>query len=309
MGTTYQVRVPRLKENDRSALQIDIDSELLRVNQSMSTWQEDSDISLFNNSRSTDWYNVSESLAEVTLAALQIADASDGAFDPTVGPLVMRWGFGHHNGESSIPPSQEELSQLLATVGYQHLAARIDPPALRKNLPELSIDLSAIAKGYAVDRLAAIISRYGYQDYLVEIGGELRVSGYRDSELPWQVGVEQPAQDGSEIHTSLLLTGGGVASSGDYRNFREVEGKRYSHLIDPRTGVPVNHNLAAVTVVANTAMHADGWATGLMVLGAERGAEYAARHSLAARFIQHSDARFSVSTSALYRQLPCKTRH
>lgn len=308
MGTSYQVQVPGLEERDRADLHSDIESELRHINQAMSTWQADSEISRFNRSRSTDWYSVSESLAEVTVAALQIADASDGAFDPTVAPLVTRWGFGHPSDDGSLPPTREELSHLLATVGYQHLNVRIDPPALRKDLPELSIDLSAIAKGYAVDQLSRIVTDHGYRNHLVEIGGELRVSGYRDGEVPWHIGVEQPALDGSDIRASLLLTGGGVASSGDYRNFRQMQGKTYSHIIDPRVGVPVNHTLAAVTVVANTTMHADGWATALMVLGAEKGAEYAARHSLAARFIEHDKGRFSVSSSALYRQLPAEIK-
>ena len=303
MGTTYQVRVPGFDEDDRVLLQAQIESELESVNAAMSTYQPDSAISRFNQSRDTDWTPVPESLAEVVLAALQIAVATEGAFDPTVAPLVQRWGFGSQS-KWLEPPAADELSQLLQTIGYRHLKARLAPPALQKALPELSIDLSAIAKGYAVDRLAGIVDSFGYRHYLVEIGGELRVSGFRHAAQPWRVGVEQPAEDGSVVDASLALTAGGVASSGDYRNFREVQGKRYSHIIDPRTGVPVEHRTAAVTVVANTAMYADGWATALMVLGAERGADYAQRHSLAARFVEHDAGQFRVTATSLYRQLP-----
>lgn len=303
MGTTYTVQVPGLTESDRNSLSAAISDELSSINQAMSTYQPDSAISQFNRSTDTSWFAVSAAFAKVTAAALQIATASGGAFDPTVGPLVQRWGFGSAD-EQAIPPSPEELQHLMGRVGYRHVQVRTNPPALRKNKPELQLDLSAIAKGYAVDQLAALVEQAGYDNFLVEIGGELRVNGLNDAQKPWRIGVEQPAEDGTQTGSSLALTGGGIASSGDYRNFRQTQGKRYSHIIDPQTGQPVEHGLAAVTVVANTAMHADGWATALMVLGPGRGREYAEQQSLAARFIESANDRFTVTASALYRQLP-----
>ncbi|MEM7255986.1 MAG: FAD:protein FMN transferase, partial [Pseudomonadota bacterium] len=274
MGTTYTLLVPGLSDADHTTLSNAVAVELQNINQSMSTYQDDSAISQFNRSRDTDWFTVSDAFASVTAAALQIAAASDGAFDPTVGPLVRRWGFGAGD-DQPIPPPADELQQLLKQVGYRHLQVRADPPAIRKNFAGLQLDLSAIAKGYAVDRVAELTAQLGYDNYLVEIGGELRVNGRSEQNKPWHIGVEQPAADGTETQSSLALTGGGVASSGDYRNFRRAQGKKYSHIIDPVAGQPVQHGLAAVTVVANTAMHADGWATALMVLGPQRGREYA----------------------------------
>jgi len=305
MGTTYSVQIPDLSDRDQQSLHKDIEAELQAVNDAMSTWQPNSSISQFNQHPDTNWFDVPVSFAEVALAALEIAEASDGAFDPTVGPLVKRWGFGSDQ-DQPIPPQPDELERLQSAIGYQHLQVRLQPPAVRKRIPGLEVDFSAIAKGYAVDRLAGIAEEYGYQNYLIEIGGELRIAGYRQNTSPWHIGVEQPAADGSDVQSSLKLTGGGVASSGDYRNFREAGGRRYSHIIDPHTGAPVTHGLASVTVVSNTAMRADGWATALMVLGAERGREYALRHSLAARFIDYKEGQFSVSSSELYDQLEAR---
>ncbi len=301
MGTTYSIQVAGLTESDKTSLARAVEAELGAVNSAMSTYIPDSAISRFNRSRSTEWFEVPSGFVEVATEALHIAKASDGAFDPTVGPLVRRWGFGPDNQES--PPTSQQLSAILESVGHHFFEIRDKPPAVRKTTPELEVDFSAIAKGYAVDQLAAIVREMGYRHYLVEIGGELSVSGYRAQDLPWRIGVEQPASDGTDIKASLALSGGGVASSGDYRNFREAGGRRISHIIDPRTGEPVAHGLAAVTVVANTTMHADGWATALMVLGAQRGMAVARRHSLAARFIEFQDGQFRVSASPLYRQL------
>ena len=302
MGTTYTVKLPGVEPPMLERITNEIEQVLADANAAMSTYQPDSVISQFNHSNSTDWFNVPASFAMVADASMQIAELSGGAFDPTVAPMVQRWGFGSSD-EQAIPPSPDELQQLKAVTGHRHLEVRLQPPAVRKSIPQLQLDFSAIAKGYAVDRLAQIVRDAGYTNYLVEIGGELRVSGRNAANNRWKIGVEYPGTDGTSLQSALFLDGGGVASSGDYRNFRNAAGRRYSHIIDPRSGAPVTHHLAAVTVVANNAMYADAWATALMVLGAEQGQQAAAAHSLAAILIEGRENGFAVRRSELFSQL------
>jgi len=284
MGTTYSVIVPDLKRSDKAKLKSRIDSLLVDVNASMSTWDRDSAISRFNESESNDWTVVPKEFALVANAALQIAEKTGGAFDPTVGPLVKRWGFGADKSEDI--PTSDEVLKLLEQTGFEKLTVDIEASSLKKSTSALQIDLNAIAKGYAVDLLAEEVSAFGYENYLVEIGGELRVSGVNaDGEL-WRIGIERPEDsDDPMAQEGLYLSAGGVATSGDYRNAFETEGVRYSHIIDARSGVPVSHNLASVTVVADSAMMADGWATALMVLGPDDGMKIADELKLACFFI------------------------
>ena len=235
-----------------------METALDSINASMSTYQVDSAISLFNRSRSTDWHPVPKNLADVVNAALQLSQLTNGAFDATVSPLVRLWGFGS-GAQVDANPSVSEVADALGFTGYSKLQVRLSPPALMKQVPELEVDLSAIAKGYAVDTIADMLHTRGHQNYLVEIGGELRVSGRNEAGKPWAIGVESPDADSPVQKLGLLQ--GGIATSGDYRNFRVQSGKRYSHIIDPRSGVPVSHHLASVTVIHNNAMLADGWST------------------------------------------------
>lgn len=288
MGTTYSLQIPRLSDTDQHKLiSGEVEILLQEVNAAMSTYQSDSAISTFNLSESVSWTPVPDSFATVTEYALLVARQSKGAFDPTVGPLVKLWGFGPEN--ATIPPDETELQQLLRQTGFQQLQVRPEPPSLRKLKPHAQLDLSAIAKGYAVDKIAELIETYGFASYLVEIGGELRARGNNRDGKPWAIGIEQPDSEGIVVKRALYLTEGGVATSGDYRNFIEADGVRYSHIIDPRTGYPVEHHLAAVTVVADTAMQADAWATALMVLGVEKGLQTAEQLQLAAYLIHRTD--------------------
>ncbi len=285
MGTTYTVVIPALRDARlRADLSAEIEALLGRVNSAMSTYQSDSAISRFNRTTSVDWFEVPAIFAVVADQALEIATTSDGAFDPTVGPLVQRWGFGTQ--ENSTPPSESEISQLLEQTGYQLLEVRIDPPALRKSDPQLQLDLSAIAKGFAVDEIARHVETFGFDQYLVEIGGELRVRGTNRNADPWRIGIQQPGADGAVAERALSLTSGGVATSGDYRNFIKFNNKRYSHIIDPRSGYPAEHALASVTVIADSAMNADAWATAFMVLGARQGVKVANQFNIAAYFLE-----------------------
>ena len=288
MGTTYSLQLPRLNETDQHKLiSSEVETLLREINSAMSTYQSDSAISLFNRSESLLWSPVPDSFAMVADYALSVARQSRGALDPTVGPLVRRWGFGAEI--VTVPPPENELEKLLEHTGYQQLQVQLEPPSLRKLKPQIQIDLSAIAKGYAVDKIADLVETYGFKNYLVEIGGELRGRGNNRHNEPWTIGIEQPDAEGIVVKQALTLTAGGVATSGDYRNFIEADGVRYSHIIDPRTGYPVTHLLAAVTVVAESAMQADAWATALMVLGVEEGLRTADHQQLAAYFIYRND--------------------
>jgi len=303
MGTTYSVIVPNLKKSDQAELKSKVDSRLDEVNASMSTYQKDSSITRFNESANTDWFDVSPGFLTVTSAALEIATRTEGAFDPTIGPLVTRWGFGKDSAGNV--PTKNEIVQLLALTGFENLQVDADSSAIKKSISRLQLDLNAIAKGYAVDLLAAEVAAFGYQNYLVEIGGELRVSGVNADGNPWRIGIERPDSGKADKNnqSGLYLNAGGVATSGDYRNAFESDGVRYSHIIDARTGSPVSHSLASVTVVADSAMIADGWATALMVLGPDEGMKIAEQLGLASFFIVRDGEEFISSSSREFDKL------
>lgn len=287
MGTTYAVTIADPPATLAADWQEQIEDALKIVNQQMSTYQSDSEITRFNESSSTDWFSVSLPFAQVVAAGLEVSRASQGAFDITVGPLVDAWSFGPGK-RSSRPPAEETIESLRKQVGYRHLSVRFDPPALKKELPSLRVDLSAIAKGYGVDRLIELLEELGCQHALVDIGGEDRAMGRRGSRA-WRVAVEDPTEDVRQYHYAIDLVDRAIATSGDYRNFFLFEGVRYSHTIDPRTGRPVDHDLALVSVLADSCMEADAWATALNVLGQKKGQQLAADLGIAARFVQRID--------------------
>ena len=257
-------------ESEAVDLKTAVVDSLDTVNRLMSTYQPDSDISRFNRSQSTDWFDVDEETAAVISRALEISRQTDGAFDVTVGPAVNAWKFGPDKSEFQ-PPTDDAISELKEVIGYKNLSVRKSPPAIKKSIANLEIDLSAIAKGYAVDRVADSIAKLGYDRAMVEVGGEVIASGQRANGGPWIVGVEQPDQTNSKtVVRKLELDNAAVATSGDYRNFYEYQGKRYSHTIDPKTLRPVNHSLATASVIAKDCMTADALATAAMVMGAEK---------------------------------------
>lgn len=299
MGTYYSVTIanppPELAEDWRER----IDGELRRVNDQMSTYLKSSEISRFNDSSSLDWFAVSEETAMVVATAQEISAATDGAFDVTVGPLVDAWSFGPTK-KTARPPSEAEIEALRKVVGYKHLEVRREPPALRKKIPELRVDLSAIAKGHGVDRILALLVDLGCEHVFVDIGGEDRAIGHR-GDRAWRVAIEDPNDEQREYHVAIELTDRAIATSGDYRNFFEFEGKRYSHTIDPRSGRPIDHGVASVSVIANDCMTADAWATALTVVGSEQGLELARRFNLAVRIVERqADGEFRISQSGTF---------
>ncbi|MCX8049043.1 MAG: FAD:protein FMN transferase [Methylohalobius sp.] len=304
LGTSFSVKTAYLPAAVNSEeLKAQLDDLLEQINQKMSTYLADSELSRFNRSTSSDWQPVSEDLAKVVLTALEVSRWSDGAFDVTVGPLVNLWGFGPDLKRNQIP-EPSALEQAKSRIGYQNLEARLNPPALRKHKPELYVDLSAIAKGFAVDRLAEHLEYVGVQNYMVEIGGEVRVKGKSPRGEGWRIAVEKPQPKVRQIEKVLELSDIALATSGDYRNYFEVGGRRFSHTIDPRTGWPIAHRLAAVTVLCHTTMQADAMATALMVLGPEAGFVKAEQDEIPALFILRENGHFrQKSTSAFLKMI------
>lgn len=285
MGTAYQIKFvsPKLSAARTQEMKAALQGELDEVIALMSTYEPDSALSKFNASESTAPQTLPKPLLEVVAQSLEVNRASMGAFDLTVGPLVNAWGFGPDSAPT--PPDEATRARLHQLVGVDKLTLDLAQGQLAKSAPEVYVDLSAIAKGYGVDRVADRLEALGVADYLVEIGGELRTKGRNLKGDLWRVGVERPRPGGGAIQQVVQPGDGGMATSGDYRNFREHEGRRYSHTFDPRRGEPVSHDLASVTVFHERAALADAWATALHVLGSQEGLQVAEAQGLAALFL------------------------
>jgi thiamine biosynthesis lipoprotein len=285
MGTGYSVKIVDLPATiDSKILDHHIAQLLAEVNGLMSTYQEDSELSRFNRNTSTDWIAVSPELIKVLEEAQRISQLTAGAFDVTVGPLVNLWGFGPSQYTDEIPPLKQVEAER-ERIGFKLLQIRSSPPALRKKRGDIYVDLSAIAKGYGVDRVAELLEARGIGNYLVDIGGEERIKGHGPEGTPWRIAIERPVAGEREVQRIFELSSSAVATSGSYRNYFEQAGKRYSHVIDPRTGWPITHKLTSVTVLSATAMHADALATALLVLGPEQGFRLAERERMAVLFL------------------------
>lgn len=282
MGTLYNVKYfgPA-----RLALDAALDRRLQQLDASLSTYKAGSEVSLFNASGANQWFPVSASTAQIVTLAQSISERSDGAFDITIGPLVELWGFGSGPLQSEPPPTALILERL-SLVGYQNISVRNNPPALRKSHPATAIDLSAIAKGYAVDQLADLLDDAGVDAWLIDIGGELRSRGNKVTGQTWQIGIEKPITNERSAQRVITLNNAAIATSGDYRNFFEFNGVRYSHSINPLTGWPVTDNIGSISVIANDAMSADAWATALLVKGSDEALQLAEENALAISIIR-----------------------
>lgn len=290
MGTTYRVSIAAANSLDVNELRSEIEAELDSLNEQMSTYRESSEIVRINASRSGDWLDVSPQFARVVAIASKINRQSNGGFDPTIAPLVNRWNFGPGK-RLALPPDRSEIELLRESVGMRRLQVRMAPPTLRKLRADVQLDLSAIAKGFAVDRLGELLESHEIEHFLIEIGGEVLVRGENSSGELWTIGIEKPVAHQRELYRAVGLRDAAMATSGDYRNFVEIEGKRFSHVIDPRTGVPVSHHLASVSVIADNCATADAWATALLVLGPKDGFALAEQRGLAALFVERIESR------------------
>ena len=269
-GTTYHVRY-----NSTQNLDKEIEQELFRVDTIFSLFKENSLLSRFN--RGEDKGKGNTLFAEVIKLSLEISNETEGAFDITVAPLVNAWGFGFKNKQ---PLSNKQVDSLQKFVGYQHLS--FNGKELTKDIPNLQIDCGAIAKGYAVDRIAKLLSDKGCQNYMVEIGGEVVVKGNNDKGEKWKIGINKPTQHAlpteEDLQTLLSLTNCGIATSGNYRNFYIKDGKKYAHSIDPKTGYPVQHSLLSATVITQSCAKSDALATAFMVMGLDKAKAFVETH-------------------------------
>lgn len=300
MGTTYSVTVIDLPETlTEKALHQEIDATLAFVNKQMSNWDPESEVSVFNQTTALSPQPISAEFAEVMVAANSIHLNAGGVFDVTLAPLIDLWGFGPKKPGEPIPTDAEILAAL-GNVGQLSLLTLTDAPSLQKTKPDVSVNLSAIAKGHGVDRVARLLEEKGISRYLVEIGGDLTASGENAKDEPWSIGIEKPDARERTLQLVLPLKDIGLATSGDYRNYFEEDGVRYSHIIDPNTGRPITHTTASVTVLAENAMLADGWATAMLALGHERGLGIANQLDLPVYFIYRAGNDYVTTASKAF---------
>lgn len=310
MGTSYSIKLGSLLEmpgksdqpGDRLALLSDqqlnrishrVHTTLQDIDRRMSTWRNTSELSLFNNSTDKEWHKVSSTTLGVIDNSLQIRDLSDGAFDVSVGPLVDLWGFGASenyalSASGFSKPSVKAVAECKQYVGYNTIEVDHSQGVIRKAIPQAQLDLSGIAKGFAVDKVAECLDSHGLDHYLIEVGGELRSKGYRSKNREWKVAIEKPDSARRDVMRALNLKNRAIATSGDYRNFYLHGSERYSHSIDPRKGYPVNHELVSVSVIAETTMLADALSTALIIMGPDAAHAFAEQHKVAVHFILKS---------------------
>lgn len=303
MGTTYQIKLVTTISNseDRDALQKKIDSKLEAINDLMSTYRPNSALSKLNRNQSTEPIKLHPDFGHVVQEAVLLGKQTQGAFDVTLAPLIELWGFD--KGEPrTVPPSLNEIEAAKAFTGLNRIT--IQSSILQKNDPRVQINLSGIAKGFGVDAISQLLTEAGFENFMVEIGGELRVRGHNATRDPWRLGVNRPTPESGqyEVIETVSLSNGAMATSGSYRNFFDDSGKRFHHIINPQTGFPVEHKLVSVTIIAPTCMLADGLATAAMVLGQQQfetirqktypdvAAYYI--HQKAGSFEQHKSANF-----------------
>jgi thiamine biosynthesis lipoprotein len=285
MGTYYSVKIARPPAGmTAGSLKPEVERLLDQVIAEISTYAETSELSRLNRNPSTDWIPVSQNLHDVIAEGQRIAALTDGAFDVTIGPLVNLWGFGPEK-RPDIPPTPEAIQAAQARVGWRKLELRTRPAAVRKARPDLYIDLSALGEGYGADQVSAWLDAQGVTDYMVAVAGAIRAKGRNAKSEPWAIAIEEPLTELRAVHRILPVSDRALSTSGDYRNFFEHDGKRYSHEIDPLTGAPIERNLGSVTVIGENGMVVDGLATALMVLGEKRGPAFAEAQGLAAYFI------------------------
>ena len=295
MGTTYHIKVIADSPESLKGLKAKIDVRLQEINRVFSTYIKDSEISRFNAFHTAgEEFQVSDDFMQVMRVARKIFELSGGAWDGTVSPLVDLWSFGPTKRDPKMPPANE-IKALMQNIGFDRIQIKA-PHFLVKHQATITLDLNAIAKGFGVDEVAGLIAAAGFKNYLVEIGGEVYAAGLRLDGKHWRVGINRPQKDAAvnDVYKAVAISNQAFATSGDYRNFFEINGVRYSHVIDPRTGYPVSNGVVSVSIIADNCTLADGLATAIMVMGAERGIQLANRLKNVECFIviEKPDGRF-----------------
>lgn len=302
MGTTYNIVVVDVGDNKLPALEAAVAEALTTVNEQMSNWDPNSEVSRLNDNQTTEPVRLSTELASVISAAGTVHSKSEGLFDITLSPLIELWGFGREGGDKAVP-ADELITEALQRVGHDKLL-RVDTtvPALSKVHSEVTVNLSAIAKGYGIDVVAKKLDSLGISHYMVEIGGDLFTKGNNAKGESWVIGIEKPEPGARAVYRKVSVSNRGMATSGDYRNAFQDNGQRYSHIIDPTNGRPIDHNTASATVLTDSAMMADAWATAMLVLGSKKGMLIAEREQVAVQFIDRDGEGFAQMESEMFRQ-------
>lgn len=297
MGSTYSIKyVSAPGVPPKAQLQAETEAILADLDRQLSTWRSDSDVQRFNELPAGGCQRMPADLLELVAAGARLSVETEGALDLSLQPLLELWGFGAHSRGEQVP-SAEQIEAARALTGLHQLRTR--DGQLCKEVA-LQLDFNSIAAGYAVDLVAERLQQLGVTSYLVEITGELRAQGRKPDQQPWLIAIEAPLEGERTAQRVLELDGLAVSTSGDYRNYFERAGRRYSHILDPRSGLPIGHNLAAVTVVDPSALRADGLSTALMVLGPQAGFEFAQQHGIAALFVVREGVGFSSRSSAAF---------
>lgn len=302
MGTSYSVKIVyQGSAPDKQNIKENIDNILVKFNDSLSTYIPNSEISKFNRSKSTDWTKVSKDFVWTAVVSKNIFNKTK-SFDPTLGPAINLWGFGE-DGEWSKIPSDEKIESLKEYVGYDYIEIDTNNNKIKKLNGSTQVNFSAIAKGYAVDLVSSYLTSIKSSNHLVEIGGEMKSRGKKEDGSEWKVGIETPTSKGSSIEKIIPLNNKAIATSGNYRNYFMKDGVRFSHIINPETLKPINHNLASVTVIHDSAATADAWATALLVLGEKQALELAEAQKLAVFLISGQNDAFKTSFSSEFNKI------
>ena len=302
MGTFWRVSVIGVDEAKAQALRAKVQAQLDADDRLLSTWKNDSALMRFNHAADTRPWPVSEAMADIVTLSLRIGAKTHGAMDITVGPLVNLWGFGPDKQPVATPDAQA-IAAAKARTGLQHLQVinQSGRQFLQKDIPDLFVDLSTVGEGYAADHLARLMEQEGISRYLVSVGGALVSRGMNGEGKPWRVAIQKPTDRENAVQAIVDINGHGISTSGSYRNYYELDGKRISHVIDPQTGQPITHKLVSVTVIAPTALEADGWDTGLMVLGPEKAQQVVHEEGLAVYMIVKDGEGFKTWMSPQFR--------
>lgn len=276
-----------------------VEAILTKINQDMSNWIDNSELSTFNKSTSLEPMKISSGLARVIQESIRLGQLSEGKLDVTIGPLINLWGFGPEARPEKVP-SEQDIANTRKRIGLHHLSLEGD--LLVKAIPNLYVDLSTIAKGYAVDLIAEYFENLDIHNFLVEVGGELRVKGFKHTGELWHVAIEKPVAEERSVHQIIIPKDNAVATSGDYRKYFESNGQRFSHIIDPDTGKPINHKLVSVTVIHPSSMTADGLSTAMMLMGEEKAFAFAEKNDLAAYMITKTENGFVEQSTLKFMQ-------
>lgn len=301
MGSTYTIKyVFNASTPAADAVGVEVQSILDEVDRQMSTYRLDSDIARFNQSPANSCMQMPQPVLDLAQYGYELSRSSDGAFDLTLAPLLNLWGFGPQARAKHVP-SAADIAKAKEQIGYQHV--RVVGDQLCKDA-DVQVEFNSIAAGYTVDRISERFAQLNIDSYMIEVTGELIAKGHKPDGSPWRIALEQPLGDGQRVIQRVLeIDGYGVNTSGDYRNYFEENGVRFSHTIDPQVGAPISHRLASVTVVDPSALHADGLGTVLLVLGPERGLAFAEERKIAAFFVMRDSEGFTTQVSSEFSRM------